>query len=74
MTIVWILLLFFDYMMGFLMGSYCEEVNPCTKNTEDCTHLKHIKECIFNDEISDKDKVSMIKQQLKSLEMKRSDI
>ena len=43
MTIVWILLLFFEY-------------------------LKHIKECIFNDEISDKDKVFIIKRQLKSIE------
>ena len=67
MTIVWILLLFFDYMMGFLMGDYYG-VDSCTKNIEDSTYLKHIKECIFNDEISDKDKVFIIKRQLKSIE------
>ena len=43
MTIVWILLLFFDYMMGFLMGGYYG-IDSCTKNIEDSTYLKHIKD------------------------------
>lgn len=58
-------------MIGFIVGGHWA-IDSCTEYFEDSVYLNHIKECIFNDEISDKDKVFIIKRQLKSIQTHQS--
>lgn len=54
-------------MIGFIVGGHWA-IDSCTEYFEDSVYLNHIKEYIFNDEISDKDKIFIIKRQLKSIQ------
>ena len=59
--------IFLGLMIGFIVGGHWA-IDSCTEYFEDSVYLNHIKEYIFNDEISDKDKIFIIKRQLKSIQ------
>lgn len=66
-VIISCILLGLGLIIGFIVGGHWA-IDSCTEYFEDSVYLSHIKECIFNDEISDKDKVFIIKRQLKSIQ------
>ncbi len=64
----WILVgisIFIGYLIGCIFG-YRMGVDSCSEYIEDSVTLEHIKDCIFNEKISDKKKVLFIKSMMES--------
>lgn len=65
--------IFFGYLIGCICGGRMG-VDSCSEYIDDSVKLEHIKDCIFNEKISDKKKVLFIKSMMESNIEKSGDV
>lgn len=58
-----LIVIFIGYFIGFICGGRMA-IDSCSKDIENSVIIKHIKECIFDEKISNENKILIIKGEL----------